>query len=331
VAFLSALFVLALPATFGACGGNVYVDGPGGANSGTCGKGLTDCHGECVDIYSDPDNCGSCDGTCSAGYCNGGKCGVGPGCSNGLTDCGNGCVDTNSDPFNCGFCGNQCPDGAKCQGANGGCVISECWCGSICQLVSISSQVPQTLTGSIMSSPNEVTPVCAASKGPDKSFMFTAPFDANYTFDTFGSGFDTVLQVTDDSCGAIACNDDAGGNSASLVSMFLGGGQTVVITVDVLAGGDDFFQLNINAGDQPGECVTCAEAVTDNPNGFPVCEGVSSELYDSLVSCVCADECAFQCADNVCSGNDITSECQECVVDTVNGCGNQFNECSNDF
>jgi hypothetical protein len=82
----------------------------------------------------------------------------------------------------------------------------------------------------------------------------------------------------------------------------------------------------------PGSCVTCAEVITPgaNPNDWPPCPGDSAQLYDELINCVCADQCAFLCSDNVCAGSDITEACQNCVADP-NGCGNEFNECANDF
>lgn len=75
-------------------------------------------------------------------------------------------------------------------------------------------------------------------------------------------------------------------------------------------------------------CVGCGEYVT---TGGTICEGQSLNLYDALANCICAGKCVALCTDNVCVGTDITPDCQNCVLDTVNGCGNEFNECSNDI
>lgn len=78
-------------------------------------QGKVNCGGTCVDIKSDPANCGQCGGkcpgkadTCFAGFCQ-------AGCAAGQTECNYGyCVDllTNSD--HCGACGNNCPAGSVC-------------------------------------------------------------------------------------------------------------------------------------------------------------------------------------------------------------------------
>lgn len=79
----------------------------------------------------------------------------------------------------------------------------------------------------------------------------------------------------------------------------------------------------------PPDCVTCGVFLTDGQG--ELCPGYSTDLYDSLVNCVCAGACAFQCSDNICTGQNVTPECQNCVVDTAAGCGNEFNECANDI
>jgi hypothetical protein len=75
-------------------------------------------------------------------------------------------------------------------------------------------------------------------------------------------------------------------------------------------------------------CVGCAEYIT---NGGTICDGQSLNLYDALVNCTCAGKCLAQCTDNVCVGQPATNNCQNCVIDSANGCGNEFGECSNDF
>ncbi len=66
------------------------------------------------------------------------------------------------------------------------------------------------------------------------TYSFTAPASGMYTFDTFGTQFDTILHVHSGSCGGaeIACNDDSSMGTDSEVSVQLAAGQTVVIMVD---------------------------------------------------------------------------------------------------
>jgi len=79
-------------------------------HAGRCecrGDGLFGCADECVDLRSDPLNCGDCgrecpDGqVCALGECEGG-------CPDPLVDCNRGCVDLLTDPRNCGICGFEC-------------------------------------------------------------------------------------------------------------------------------------------------------------------------------------------------------------------------------
>jgi hypothetical protein len=90
--------------------------------AGSCecvgGGGL--CDGACVDVQSDPQNCGDCGTTCGPdkvcwiGVC-ADTCGVE------LTDCGGACVDTDSNPDHCGVCNNTCGGGNSCDGGGCGC------------------------------------------------------------------------------------------------------------------------------------------------------------------------------------------------------------------
>ena len=79
---------------------------------------------------------------------------------------------------------------------------------------------------------------------------WTAPSAGTWTFDTYGSSFDTVLYLLDDCAGDatnLACNDDAGGGYQSEVSALLGAGEEVVVVVgafDARYGGD--YVLNIS-------------------------------------------------------------------------------------
>ena len=80
-------------------------------------QGLTDCNvGYCVDLLTDPYNCGACGTTCAlTGNCQGGVCPERY-CQFGLTHCGGYCVDTLTDPANCGACSNACAPGGSCEG-----------------------------------------------------------------------------------------------------------------------------------------------------------------------------------------------------------------------
>jgi hypothetical protein len=76
------------------------------------------CNGACVDVTSDPTNCGACANMCAIGAsCTSGMCV----CPAGQTGCNGICVDFTSDNSNCGSCGHACPTGSTC-------VASLCQC-----------------------------------------------------------------------------------------------------------------------------------------------------------------------------------------------------------
>ncbi len=125
----------------GACG-NVCPDGEDcrmnlvGQYECMCPAGLTYCNARCVDLGTDPRNCGTCGKQCasdfdltSVGVCSYGTCGRQ--CVSGRADCnGNpsdGCeVNTNSDPQNCGGCGIVCDAVAGQACVRGRCVVEPC-------------------------------------------------------------------------------------------------------------------------------------------------------------------------------------------------------------
>jgi len=114
-----------------------------------CGKGLTFCpmycyngvcQGDCYDLATDPDNCGSCKFSCddnskwypspySKGVCSFGTCKRK--CNDGRADCNGNLdddceTDTNSDPQNCGGCGIVCDAVAGQACVGGRCVVDPC-------------------------------------------------------------------------------------------------------------------------------------------------------------------------------------------------------------
>lgn len=79
-----------------------------------CRMPYTDVGGTCIDLASDPNNCGApghvCPGRCASGVCVPGDCPAG------LTSCDGACVDLRRDPGNCGDCGNTCSGSQLCIG-----------------------------------------------------------------------------------------------------------------------------------------------------------------------------------------------------------------------
>ncbi len=73
-----------------------------------CPGQLAACDDQCVNLFTDPENCGGCSTMCSSGVCINGGCLI---CSSIETVCGQQCTNTASDPDNCGSCGVPCASG----------------------------------------------------------------------------------------------------------------------------------------------------------------------------------------------------------------------------
>jgi hypothetical protein len=77
-----------------------------------CPTGQTACGNACVNLLTDPSNCGACGNSCGAGACSNGTCT----CSGGyLAMCNGTCVNTSTDSNNCNGCGNVCSPGYICK------------------------------------------------------------------------------------------------------------------------------------------------------------------------------------------------------------------------
>lgn len=147
----------------------------GGVCSGglcVCDRVRTACGFQCMDLQSDPDNCGACgvrcafNEACCGGMCTSpirdpancggcgiacdppnhntmtcstGKCGIGV-CDSGWADCNHntadGCETSITTTDNCGACGNKCPTCAHC--VNGACTYTPAGgaCTKICECAS---------------------------------------------------------------------------------------------------------------------------------------------------------------------------------------------------
>jgi hypothetical protein len=126
------------------CPGCTGGGGLAGTIAGVCAAPDQECAADggtpfCVDLATDPENCGACGTTCVSGLdciagvcevasaaCPGG-CPLGQSCIQGscqaacappLTSCpqgvGSACVDLTTDVNNCGVCGNACPPTGHC-------------------------------------------------------------------------------------------------------------------------------------------------------------------------------------------------------------------------
>lgn len=82
------------------------------------------CSDQCIDVTSDPQNCGTCGNMCASDVCVNGACLV---CAPIETVCSRQCVNTGSNPDNCGGCDSSCGSGlcsnSQCEATNTGRII----------------------------------------------------------------------------------------------------------------------------------------------------------------------------------------------------------------
>ena len=113
---------------------------------------------------------------------------------------------------------------------------------------------PSTVSDSTQDAIGARSASCGGSFAPERSYAFTADAPGVYTFDTFGSSFDTVLYLLDEDCDGreLACSDDIESTSASGVVLELHAGQTVTVGVDGAPGQRGPFDLTV--GRLGGSC-----------------------------------------------------------------------------
>ncbi|MBI2379091.1 MAG: hypothetical protein HYV07_34165 [Deltaproteobacteria bacterium] len=119
----------------------------------------------------------------------------------------------------------------------------------------------------------------SAVSGGEATYTWTAPNNGVFTFDTFGSAFDTVLYVLNGSCtGAeIACNDQSGGDQ-SLVQLTVTAGQTVTLIIDGWNGESGSYVLNVAEVATP----TCPLADLGSALGNGVASGTTVDGIGSF-------------------------------------------------
>ena len=123
-----------------------------------------------------------------------------------------------------------------------------------CAGVIPASPLPQTVTGANVGSNQELLPSpCASGTSPVKSvwWTWTADADQAVVVDTFGSNYDTVLDIyTEDSNGlfqGVGCNDDSSGTLQSSVPLGATTGTTFWIRVSGWQAGEGDITLTISA------------------------------------------------------------------------------------
>ncbi|MEM9189886.1 MAG: hypothetical protein AAGF12_11960 [Myxococcota bacterium] len=171
--------------------------------------------------------------------------------------------------------------------------------------------------GSSAGASNAQRGTCGGDAAPDRSFLFTAPRDGTWYFDTFGSSYDTVLYVMSGCGGAElpgACNDDQNGSVQSEVAVELTAGAQVLVVIDGFGSDRGDFILNVSTGLRP-ETGFCADGADNDGDGFIDCLDVDCRDDPS-----CRPPCTsseVRCADGLDDDCDMLTDCDDadCSLD----------------
>ena len=139
-----------------------------------------------------------------------------------------------------------------------------------------------------------------------------------------GSAAEKTAFVGDAMSGCIA------GCTAQMALINLIDTSDCATTISTLEGVSADFAGSCNNGIGSPACISCSVALDDNMTD--IC-AESIPLYDAFVTCACEDSCAGYCGDNLCIGDAVTLECQDCVLATnaKGGCEEQLTACLDDI
>lgn len=168
------------------------------------------------------------------------------------------CCDTNWD----GICADEALTNPACQGVGGACPCPDEDIGG--------ATGPAVASGNTGGDDDDMNASCGGGGGNDRVILFTAPADGSYTFDTFGSSYDTKLSIHADCATELSCNDDASGGLQSQVQRDMTAGQRIRIVVDGYNGNTGDWVLNITTG--PVLPPVCGDGVVEAPE---LCDGAN--------------------------------------------------------
>jgi hypothetical protein len=144
--------------------------------------------------------------------------------------------------------------------------------------VTLSLNTPYSMSTLGATTTADPLPVCQPNVGRGVWFKFTPAQNGIYQLGTCGSGFDTVMQIYQGSCGslsAVSCNDDSGsacaGTAASL-NLPATAGVTYYVFVAGKAGAGGTLNMLVGAPVSNDECATATPlspgvTVTEDTSG----------------------------------------------------------------
>lgn len=141
-----------------------------------------------------------------------------------------------------------------------------------------SSTGPGVSSGDTTGADDDLNASCGGAGGADRVIEFTSTDAGSYTFDTFGSAFDTKLALYSDCATELACNDDFGGVQSQL-TLNMGANQTILVVVDGYSANVGAWVLNIAA---PGGSFPCQDQDVGGALGASVATGNTGVADDDL-------------------------------------------------
>jgi hypothetical protein len=206
------------------------------------------------------DNCGCCGRVCTA-YpnstrgCAAGACGIGS-CNAGWGNCDgvvtNGCeTNTTNNNSHCGACGTVCAAGTTCVASACRPTNDRCAGATIINL-GLGSRI--ALSGRTTNAYHDLTASCSTTAtSPDVYYTFTLTQREMVYANTFGSGYDTVLNFASGcatnlpgptTTGGVVCNEDTCATQQSAVQALLNPG-TYYLLVSGFNGASGTFTLTL--------------------------------------------------------------------------------------
>ena len=81
---------------------------------------------------------------------------------------------------------------------------------------------------------------------------------------------------------------------------------------------------------EPPPCAHCAQALDGVFMTLP-CDGVTTDLINTLFACACKGACSTSCQNDLCVSESAGPECIACLQEPSQGCGDEFKACLNDI
>lgn len=154
----------------------------------------------------------------------------------------------------------------------------------------LGDAVNLTFTGSTVWRGDDVSPVgCGRSAAPDVTHLWVAPYSGTFVADTFGSSFDTVLELAGPTCGPGICDDDSSAGPHSSITFAAVAGDAFHLVVDGRRGDAGAYRLNLYDA-----------AICRDDDGDSLCDNGANDL------CFGDDATGDADADGRCDDRDFT-------------------------